>query len=213
MGSAPRVYENEGIYHVFNRGVEKRVVFTEQRDYQRFLDILLYYQQAPGYTQSFAHVIDFEPTNRVRPFRAELLAYTFMPNHFHLLLRQTMDGGISSLMSKTLNSYTKYFNTKYQRVGHLFQGKFQIVPVTKDEQLMHVLRYILLNPYVAGLTTDPLSYPYSSLRELLGEKDTSWCDTQFIANFFPGPSDLKRFVLDYAEEARVRELITKHRVD
>ena len=84
-----------------------------------------------------------------------------MPNHFHLLLKQTIDNGISHFLSKFTNSYTKYFNTKYNRVGPVFQGVFKSVHIESDEQLMHLSRYIHLNPVVSAVVEKQnlLSYP------------------------------------------------------
>lgn len=209
MATPIRIFSNDNIYHIYNRGVEKRLIFSEPRDYQRFLNTLLYYQQSKR-LPSFTHVIEFKPHERERPFRIEILAYCLMPNHFHLLVRQTIDRGIVSTMSNLLNGYTKYFNTKYKRVGHLFQGRFRAVPVTSDEQLIHVVRYILLNPYVARLTADPLAYPYSSIREALSEASPSWCETKYLSQYFPTRNQLKAFITNYAEEARSRELIHQH---
>ena len=90
-----------------------------------------------------------------------------MPNHFHILLKQEEESGISEFISKTLNSYTKYFNTKYNRVGPLFQGQFKAVRVESNEQLLHVHRYIHLNPIVSYLTKSLDAYRWSSYSEYI----------------------------------------------
>lgn len=209
-----RTFVNDSIFHIYNRGVEKRTTFVTPDDYQRFLDSLFHYQQRRAEARQFS-LSHHEPEDRRRPFRFELLAYCLMTNHFHLVVRQTEEGGISSAMGQLLNSYTKYFNTKYQRVGHLWQGRFQAVPVVDDDQFVHVVRYALINPHVAGLTTDVLAYPYSSIREATSEHSSpkDLTDTKLWRSYFRNRSQLLSFILDYADEARSRELLQKHLID
>jgi len=129
-------FENEHIYHIYNRGVEKRKIFTSNRDYQRFIQSFIYYTFAENKLR-FAR---FRPVDMftLNKKRVEILAYCLMPNHFHLILRQISDGGISNSIGQLSNSYTKYFNTKYKRVGPLFQGNFKAVWIENTEQLVHV---------------------------------------------------------------------------
>ncbi len=91
----------------------------------------------------------------------EVVAYCLMPNHFHLLVKQVSEGGISKYLRQAINSYAKYFNTKYKRVGSLFQDMFRAVHIETDEQFIHVSRYIHLNPLVSYLVgkKELLSYP------------------------------------------------------
>lgn len=109
-------------------------------------------------------------------------------------------------MQKTLNSYTKYFNTKNKRVGSLFQGTFKAVPIESDEQLMHVSRYIHLNPYVSGLTQDLKLYPYSSYLSYIGLEENLLCTPEPVLSFFKNANDYENFVIghkDYAKELEI----------
>ncbi len=131
-----------------------------------------------------------------------------MPNHFHLLLKQVQDSGISQFIGKLSNSYTRYFNTLNKRVGPLFQGRFKAVRVKTDEQLLHLSRYIHLNPYVANLVKDPSFYQWSSYNEYLDIKN-GICNKDIVLGLFKDSSEYATFVTDHSEYARQLEII-KH---
>lgn len=121
-----------------------------------------------------------------------------MPNHFHLLVKQTRDSGIHEFMTKLLNSYTKYYNTKHDRVGHLFQGQFKAVNIKNEYQLLQVSRYIHLNPYVSDLTREYEAYPYSSYSEYLTPPaNPTITIVNPVLSGFKNPKDYKDFVKDY----------------
>lgn len=134
-----------------------------------------------------------------------------MPNHFHLILKQLTDNGVSRFVSNVSNGYAKYFNTKHQRVGPLFQGPFKAVRVETDEQLLHLTRYVHLNPVTAFLIKpkDLENYSWSSLGEYLGEKNKGICTVGMVRNFFKNTDDYRKFVLDQVDYARELEKI-KH---
>lgn len=140
----------------------------------------------------------------------EILAFCLMPNHFHLLLKQIKEGGITEFVSKVTNSYTKYFNTKYTRVGPLFQGEFKSVIVEDDEQLLHLSRYIHLNPLVLYLVKNLDQYEWSSYREYVSGKK-GICTKEEVLGFFKTPKEYEQFILDQADYAKQLELI-KHKV-
>jgi len=125
-----------------------------------------------------------------------------MPNHFHLLLKQVRDGGITEFMGKVSNSYTKYFNTKYKRRGHLFEERFHSVLIKSDEQLLHVSRYIHLNPYVSKLTNNLEIFPYSSyLAFIKGVDEIGICNPQPVLDLIGGTVKYERFVEEHKEHA------------
>ncbi len=196
-------FVNDGYYHLFNRGVEKRVIFSNERDYQRFLETLYYYQFS-GPKPQFSTRDRFKTNDfRNNPKIIEIICYCLMPNHFHLLIKQLKDRGIQEFMQKVINSYTKYYNTKHTRVGHLFQGAFKAVSVEHEEQLLHVSRYIHLNPYAGGLTNHLEEYPYSSYPHYIGLSQDKLCESEIVLNLFKRPGEYKEFVAvrgDYARE-------------
>lgn len=179
------------------------------RDYQRFLQTLYYYQfdgPKPRFsTHNRFKIKDFSHNPKI----VEIICYCLLPNHFHLLLRQLKAGGIQEFLSKVLNSYTKYFNTKTNRIGPLFQGQFKAVLVENDEQLLHLSRYIHLNPFVSELTKEWENFPYSSFPEFINLSSNSVCTTGHILNFFKGSQAYKDFVKDHASYAQELEKI-KH---
>lgn len=134
-----------------------------------------------------------------------------MPNHFHLLLKQTSDNGISKFMGKTLNSYTRYFNTLNKRVGPLFQGAFKAVRIKTGEQLLHISRYIHLNPYVSNIVKDPSLYKWSSFNAYADGRANTNTNKKIVLELFKNSREYVNFVLDHSEYARELERI-KHLV-
>lgn len=144
----PKFITNE-IYHIYNRGVEKRCVFPEKRDFQRFIHDMFEFNDSESSTNvayrffnSVRDVIAAKP----RKLLVEILCFCLMPNHYHFLLRQRRDGGVTEFMRKMGTGYTNYFNQRYQRAGVLFQGKFKAVHVRKHSHLLYLPHYIHLNP-------------------------------------------------------------------
>lgn len=196
------VFANQQIYHVFNRGVEKRITFVDKRDYLRFLDTINHYRIKTPLTRfSFKNrpVLNSKKTDETPLI--ELLCYCLMPNHFHLLIRQVENNGITHFMSQLSNSYTKYFNTKHKRVGPLFQGSFKAVRIENDEQLLHVSRYIHLNPLIDYIVKDLRTYPYSSYPEYLG-LSKGFCKKEDILGQFSKRFSYESFVLDQEDYGR-----------
>ena len=172
---------NGEFYHVYNRGVAKNPVFLSKHDYEQAILALSYYlSSTPPMKLSRFKELSIEERGKVLnelqndASSVEILSFVLMPNHFHLLIKQTGDNGISTFLSKFTNSYTRYFNTKHQRVGALFQGVFKAVHVEDDEQLLHLSRYIHLNPVASFVIheKDLLSYPWSSLPLFLNGKSS-----------------------------------------
>lgn len=194
--------ENGFIYHIYNRGVAKLAIFEQSEDYKRFIKTLNYYQY-DGPKPKFSHFPRFQKTFKLNYSNkiVEIHAYCLMPNHFHLLVKQIRDGGITEFVSKLSNSYTKYYNTKYKRVGPLLQGEFKAVLVESDEQLLHLSRYIHLNPLVSSLVKNLNQYPWSSYHEYIKGR-TGICSKDTILPFFKSPKEYEKFVLDHADYAK-----------
>lgn len=128
-----------------------------------------------------------------------------MPNHFHLLVRQVMNNGISQFVGNATNSYTRYFNTKRRRTGPIFEGKFKSVRIETEKQLLHVSRYIHLNPYTGYVvkTLDDLeSYQYSSFSEYITPSSLDLFERDAILSSFRSANAYKKFVFDQADYQR-----------
>ena len=182
-------FTENGYYHIYNRGVEKRIIFMDDQDYRVFLHLLKFYLSPPDplVNHPLTSLTGLDPV-RLRPFTTlekeiDLYAYCLMPNHFHLLLKQITRDGITKLLIKVLTTYVMYFNKRYKRVGHLFQGTYKGVLIDSDAYLLHLSRYIHLNP--SGLTgSNPVTYLYSSYSYYLGIKNASWVKPKFILDYF-----------------------------
>jgi putative transposase len=140
------------IYHVYNRGVEKRDIFLDESDYLRFMHDLFEFNDSES-TFNLAYRIRnsqeigiARARQKPRKLIVELMAFCLMPNHFHLLMRQKVNNGISCFMQKLGTGYTKYFNQKQKRVGSLFQGTYKTELVKNDTHLLHLPYYIHANP-------------------------------------------------------------------
>ena len=179
---------NKQVYHVFNRGVEKRNVFTDRRERVRFLATIRYYQQIRPPVK-FSQAGESEKENLSDNKLVEIIAYCLMPNHFHFLLKQINDNGISTFIRRLINSYTRYFNTKNERIGSLFQGPFKAVRTESNEQLLHVTRYIHLNPLVGYLARDLQDFEWSSYLTYIGLKDDLLCERKEIEQQFKAPEN------------------------
>ncbi len=141
------IFGPEEFYHIYNRGTEKRDIFTTREDYNRFIKLLYIANQSSpvdlkkqGPTLSEITI----PTD-IKPL-VKVAAYCLMPNHFHILLCEQENNGISKFMQKVGTGYTMYFNRRWERNGVLFQGKFKATHVNDDRYLAYLISYIHLNP-------------------------------------------------------------------
>jgi putative transposase len=190
-----KIYIENGYYHVYNRGVEKRDIFLQPDDYKVFLHCLKQALLPPEkILSSFpqgqtlqgltlrGNGIPKPPKNYYG--QIELLAYTLMPNHFHLLVHQIQNRCMDQFMQSILTRYTMFFNKTKKRVGGLFQGRYKGINITEDSYLLHLSRYIHRN---ASPLTKNLADWYSSYGDYLGIKNTEWVKTDMILESFkPG---------------------------
>lgn len=216
------VFANDEIYHIFNRGVEKRPTFTNKRELDRGVLTLDFYRYADlsvklsqfltlPYDQKESLIKSMKKDSKKL---VDIISYCLMPNHFHFLLRQKIEKGISIFISNFTNSYTRFFNTKHERIGPLFQGIFKAIRILSDEQLMHVSRYIHLNPVSSYIIepTDLESYHWSSYPEYINLSANDICDKETVLDLFSSKDAAKKykqFVLDQVDYARELEKI-KH---
>jgi len=210
----------EEIYHVLNRGLFVQPIFTCIRDFKRALELIRYCQnkEKPLRYSKFLQLPNHQrreilkDQTRKKEFFVEIIAFCLMSNHFHFILKQLEENGISTFMANFTNSYSRYFNVKNKRNGPLFQGRFKAIRIESNEQLIHLSRYIHLNPYssfVVKSIPQLLSYSYSSFPEYLKESSFSLCDKKIILEQFKNIKAYKNFVLDQADYQRKLEII-KH---
>lgn len=132
-------------YHIYNRGVEKRDIFSDNNDRERFLRLLYIANGTQPFRFREIEDKQYKDIERGNPQLA-IGAYCLMPNHFHILVREIVQGGISNFMEKMITGYSMYFNKRHDRVGPLFQGRFKAQHVDRDEHLKYLFSYIHLNP-------------------------------------------------------------------
>lgn len=190
-----KTYLENGYYHIYNRGVEKRIIFQDQQDYAVFLSYLKEYLLPKNEKALYERLSDPQISSREKDktlkalrmnnFAGEitLLVYCLMPNHFHFFIKQKSMGAIDSFMNSLALRYTMYFNRKYKRVGHLYQGVYKAVLITSDEQFLHISRYIhkqaLKLQDLVLQEKQPCSYP-----EYLGKRKTEWIHPREILSYF-----------------------------
>lgn len=202
------VFANNEIYHVLNRGVAQAPIFLSTKTYLRFLGLLDFYRFANP-TISYSHFTRLS-TNDKEKFMGrlrkqeklvEIFAYCLIPNHFHLLIKQLLDGGVPKMISNLQNGYARYFNLKYKRPGPLFQSIFKAIRIETDEQFLHVSRYIHLNPNSSLIikTEKLVTYPWSSLPEYLRDKPAKFVNPKPLLTLVGGRKKYRKFVFDQAE--------------
>lgn len=187
----------ESFYHVYARGHSRHKIFVDEQDYITFLKLFERYLSAEDAKNSLG--IPYPNFYN----KVELAAYCLMPNHFHLLIYQHQAGALSSFMRSVMTSYSRYFNTKYNRSGALFESRFRASLIDNDMYLDHISRYIHLNP------KHWRTYEYSSLPYYLQQIEVSWLRPERVVRTFENPAEYLRFVEDYEENKKILEIL-KH---
>lgn len=194
-------YVDHTYYHIFNRGVERRAIFSDEADYKTFLGCLKLYLTPPKSTdRRFAHTLQGETLSDTKiiyaPSRVpnnhektiELVAYCLMPNHFHLMLRSIEKDSMPKFMRSLGTRYSMHFNKKYDRVGGLFQGPYKAVMIEQEQHFIWTTKYIHRNPLaLAPHKDDPnklVDYPYSSYKNYLGTIHQDWIHPENILSYF-----------------------------
>lgn len=198
--------------HAYNRGVDKRRIFSSDADRLRFLETarVVRLRRSPRLSVFLDQIrsgvllteeLDIE--KQFGPPIVDILAFVLMPNHFHFLLKELAQEGISKFAQRLGNSYTRYFNKKYDRRGRLFESTYRSVLVETDEQLIHLSRYIHINPVLAkNLSVDFKSLPdyrWSSYPTYLG-KESDFCKPDEVIEQFTSPDKYSGFVKGQIEE-------------
>lgn len=209
------------IHHIFSRSIANYIIFNNSSEYERMLNTIRFYQvkvqlasfsifaRSP-YVQKVGLLNAIESIGKNAENMVQIIAYCIMPTHIHFILKQLQDNGISIFMGNVLNSYSRYFNTFHGRKGPLWESKFQNVRVGNDEQLLHLTRYIHLNPVTAFLVDKPEEWNFSSYLEYIGKQTESrLCRFKDILEI--DPKIYRGFVRERAnyqrELAKIKKLI------
>jgi putative transposase len=183
MARRPRMHSAGLLYHVIVRGNQRRKTFRDDRDYQAYLDRLARYQAK---------------------FGVKVYAYCLMPNHVHLLVEVSTEP-LAKFMQGLQQGYTQYFNLRYNKVGHLFQGRYHAIICDKDEYLLALMRYIHLNPVRAKMVRKPEEYGYSGHGEYCGRKGARIVESSMVLKMLGGIKGYRKFILDGTGEGHKEE--------
>ncbi len=186
MPRKPRIDLAGYVYHVMARGNNRRKIYLEDRDFLRFGQLL-----------------------RRMKEKYEILVYVWMlmPNHYHLLVKPTRDGTLSRLMQSLNTGYTGYFNRKYERCGHLFQGRYKSILVERETHFLELIRYIHCNPVRAELVENPQDYTYSSYLDYFTDGHAGMVEKDEVLELFGKrrETQLRRFT-EFVNEQRQRSV-------
>lgn len=183
----------EEYYHIYNRGVNKQNIFFNRENYLFFLRRVRKYLIEGLMTEDkFSEVSKTSEISK----DCEIVAYCLMPNHYHLLVHPHHDD-LSHKMQLLGISYTKAINKQNKRVGPLFQGQFQAVHVDQDEYLLHLSRYLHLNPVIAGLVNRAEDWEFSSYCEYIGQRNGTLPTPHIVLSQFDNREAYKHFVDSY----------------
>ena len=186
------MYIKENYYHIYNRGLNRKNIFFNEGNYIYCLSLIGQY---------------------AKDLSISVIAYCLMPNHYHLLLRQDGEESISRLIQNVFNRYVQSVNNQLGRSGTLFRGKSKHIHVNDDAYIIHLCRYIHLNPVEAGLVTRPEDWPFSNYREWTGLRNGSLKNIEFIEDYFAKPESYKKFVLEYQEDKKLQQKLTQYLLD
>src|SRR3989344_1782959 len=205
-------------YHILARGVNKQRIFFDDRDFARFLFYVLFFQSPRRVFNIGNRVTDFLKDGDfgisqlvmeeiIQEKQVELLAFTLMENHIHLILGEIEEGGISKIMQRTLDGFSRYSHLKYKRAGHIFEGPFKAVHIEDNKQLLYLSTYIHKNPKEIqreGLRWE--KYQWSSYQDFVGEN--RWgnlLSRDIILGQFNNPEEYKQFTREStAKEVKER---------
>jgi putative transposase len=212
MPSRQTILATDETYHIFNRSLRQTPLFTNRREFNIFLMAARYYLQVdPPVKFSYyrqqpnRYELNFDKT------LVKVIAYCLMPDHYHFILTQLEEDGIKTFIHRLANSYSHYFNIKHDQRGPVFESRFKAIRVKTQDQLIHLSRYLHLNPVTSYLVEDPEDYDYSSYKFYLGKERSDFLDLADVMVDFPSTEKYRRFVLnqkDYQRELRgIRHLI------
>jgi putative transposase len=180
-------------YHVYNRGVDKRDIFFDADDLDRFMLSIEFFNVKEPIGSIYER--GFSPDMQDEAI-VDVVAYCLNPNHYHLLLFQRTERGIQKFMQRLATGYTMYFNEKYERAGALFQGRYKAVHITSNEQLLHTSVYVNLNNQLGGSTS---KFSRSSWDEYRSGR-TGLCSKDIILRQFSDLEKYEKFALDSGQD-------------
>ena len=195
-------FVNEEFYHIFNRGVDKRVIFMNQEDTQRFFQGMDEFNTLNPIGSIFENSFrkksplgsEASKSRKTSKKLVNFICFCLIKNHYHFILKQVSNQGIEKFMHRLSTGYTKYFNIKHKRSGVLFQGPFKSVHIGENNQLLYTSVYVNLNFKIHQLGSE--ASKLSSWDEYIGKTEDSFCQKKDILSQFKSKDDYKKYALD-----------------
>ncbi|MBI1876938.1 MAG: transposase [Chloroflexi bacterium] len=167
------IFAANNVYHLYNRGVNRANIFTTADNYIYLLR---------------------KVKSLLTEIPATMIAYCLMPNHYHFVMRQEGEIALSQFIARLFQTYTQAYNRQQNRTGPLFAGRFRCIQIDSDEYLIHLCRYVHLNPVAAGLVAKPEDWPYSNYLEWIGRRQGTLVDRDLVKGYFATPEAYINFV-------------------
>ena len=198
------IFANGEFYHIYNRGVDKREIFLDGFDYIRFLESMREFNNeipSGGLYETYlknkkiesggsTSLMEVEPPKH--PL-VEIICYCLNPNHYHFILKQVFNNGISEFMKRLGGGYTYYFNKKYDRSGSLFQGRFKAIHIDSNEYLLYLSAYVNKNNFIHQYKNKG-EWKYSSWLDYIGKRNGNLCNQSPIIGQFKNEKEYQEFV-------------------
>ncbi len=211
-------FTNGEYYHIYNRGVDKREVFLGEKDYERFLLSMKEFNRIDAIGSIYEkyllekkglspHNGDLVPT--ISDALVQVVCYCLNPNHYHFILKQLQENGISKFMLKVGSGYTTYFNKKHSRSGSLFQGPFKSIHINSNEYLLLLSAYVNANHEIHGFLQK--DWPYSSLLDYTGKRDGKLCNREIILGQFDNNfGEYEKYIKNNADYFREKKELEEY---
>ena len=210
-------FSNGEYYHIYNRGVDRRDVFCDQRDHTRFLKSMREFNNKE--TIGSLYELDYHrnketkfPIGNLVSGLVDIVCYCINSNHYHFLLKQVSDNGIEKFMHKLGVGYSKYFNHKYDRSGSLFQGTFKAVHIDSNEYLLWLSGYVNGNIEIHKIAKAE-NYKWCNYQDYLGKRNGTLCNKEIILSQFRNLEEYKEFIKMTIKESEKRKDLEKYFIE
>ena len=200
--------ENDSLYHIYCRSIAGYKIYNSSNDYNRFINAALYYNN-DNKPMSLSRYLNQNTNNELlyncditSGKYVDICAFCVMPTHFHFILKQLSDDGISKFMMRLMQCYSQYFNLKYKRKGPLWDDRFHNIHINTEEYLLHLTRYIHSNPVKKELAINSVDWPYSSYKEYIKDSTVKIVPGYFLNNLDLTPNEYKIFANEEIDEQK-----------
>ncbi|HBM45418.1 MAG: Transposase [Candidatus Nomurabacteria bacterium GW2011_GWF2_35_66] len=211
MANRKNGFANNEYYHIYNRGVDKRNIFTEERDLKRFIQSILEFNQIKTIGSIYENSFNKSNKKTKSCKLVNFIAYCINPNHFHFILEQNQDDGIKKFMHKLSTGYTMYFNEKEKRSGPLFSGRYKAKHVDSDGYLLQLSAYVNQNDQIHQIGDSTSKLISSSLSQYININNNKYqpipCDKEVIIEQFKNPQEYLRYSQEVAKETLKRRVM------